>query len=50
MCKKLIQTAPKPAFPVMPLMKPFSSHSRKQFLKRMATDIKKSLDTLDLTS
>lgn len=50
MCKKLIQTAPKAAFPGTPLLKPFSTHNRKQFLKRITSEIKKSLDNLDLTS
>lgn len=50
MCKKLIQTVPKPAFSGIPLLKSFSSHNRKQFLKRITSEIKKSLDNLDLTS
>lgn len=50
MCKKLIQTGLKQALPALPPIKPFSAHNRKHFLKKIVTDLKKSLDTLDLTS
>lgn len=49
MCKKIIQTETKSALSTAPTLKLFSSFNRKEYLKRMVANIKKSLDSFELT-